>query len=66
LVVRPQSSSPSAHNRLVPTPTSQNLEFEQQIRIFGADINCFINHQLLGKLKFTIPNLQIHLPKGEF
>jgi hypothetical protein len=27
----------SAHNCQVPTPTSQNLEFEQQIRIFGAD-----------------------------
>jgi hypothetical protein len=28
----------SAHNcRVIPTPTSQNLELEQQIRIFGAD-----------------------------
>ncbi len=27
----------SAHNCQVPTPTSQNLELEQQIRIFGAD-----------------------------
>jgi hypothetical protein len=27
----------SAHNCQVPTPTSQNLEVEQQIRIFGAD-----------------------------
>ncbi len=27
----------SAHNCQVPTPTSKNLEFEQQIRIFGAD-----------------------------
>ncbi len=27
----------SAHNCQAPTPTSQNLEFEQQIRIFGAD-----------------------------
>jgi hypothetical protein len=26
----------SAHNRQVPTPTLQNLEREQQIRIFGA------------------------------
>ncbi len=26
-----------AHNCQVPTPTSQNLELEQQIRIFGAD-----------------------------
>ncbi len=25
----------SAHNYQVPTPTSQNLEIEQQIRIFG-------------------------------
>ncbi len=32
----------STHNCQVPTPTSQNLELEQQIRIFGADwlINC--------------------------
>jgi hypothetical protein len=27
----------SAHNRQVPTPTSQNLELEQQIRICGPD-----------------------------
>jgi hypothetical protein len=27
----------SAHNCQVPTPTSQNLELEQQIRTFGAD-----------------------------
>jgi hypothetical protein len=27
----------SAHNCQVPTPTSQNLEVEQQIQIFGAD-----------------------------
>ncbi len=27
----------SAHNCHVPTPTSRNLEVEQQIRIFGAD-----------------------------
>ncbi len=27
----------SAHNCQVPTPTSQNLELEQQIWIFGAD-----------------------------
>jgi hypothetical protein len=27
----------SAHNCQVPTPTSQNLELEQQIRIFRAD-----------------------------
>jgi hypothetical protein len=27
----------SAHNCQVSTPTSQNLELEQQIRIFGAD-----------------------------
>ncbi len=27
----------STHNCQVPTPTSQNLEIEQQIRIFGAD-----------------------------
>ncbi len=27
----------SAHDCQVPTPTSQNLELEQQIRIFGAD-----------------------------
>ncbi len=32
----------SAHDCQVTTPTSQNLELEQQIRIFGADwlINC--------------------------
>ncbi len=28
----------SAHNCQVPTPTSQNLELEQQIRIFEADL----------------------------
>jgi hypothetical protein len=27
----------SAHNGQVPTPTSQNLELKQHIRIFGAD-----------------------------
>ncbi len=27
----------SAHNCQIPTPTTQNLEVEQQIRIFGAD-----------------------------
>ncbi len=27
----------SAHNCQVPNPTSQKLELEQQIRIFGAD-----------------------------
>ncbi len=27
----------SAHNCQVPTPTSQNLELEEQIRIFPAD-----------------------------
>ncbi len=27
----------SAHNCQVPTPTSQNLGLEQEIRIFGAD-----------------------------
>jgi hypothetical protein len=27
----------SAHNCQIPTPTSQNLELEQQIRIFRAD-----------------------------
>jgi hypothetical protein len=27
----------SAHNCQFPTPTSQNLEVEQQIPIFGAD-----------------------------
>ncbi len=27
----------SAHNCQVPTPTSQNLDLEQQIRIFEAD-----------------------------
>jgi hypothetical protein len=26
-----------AHNCQVPTPISQNLELEEQIRIFGAD-----------------------------
>jgi hypothetical protein len=43
----------SAHNCQAPTPTFQNLELEQQIRIFEADW-----HQLLGRLKSTIPNLQ--------
>ncbi len=49
----------SAHNCQVPTPTSQNLEVEQQIRIFLSKPT----HQLLGRLKSTIPNLQIYLPK---
>ncbi len=45
----------STHNCQVPTPTSQNVELEQKIRIFGAE--------LLGRLKSTIPNLQIYLPQ---
>jgi hypothetical protein len=49
----------SAHNCQVSTPTSQNLEIEQQIQYFGS----WLTHQLLGRLKFTIPNLQIYLPK---
>ncbi len=49
----------SAHNCQVPTPTSQNLELEQQIR----DLWGKLTHQLLGRLKSTIPNLQIYLPK---
>jgi hypothetical protein len=53
----------SAHNCQVPAPTSQNLELEQQIRIFWSRLT----HQLLGRLKSTIPNLQIYLlKKGEF
>jgi hypothetical protein len=51
----------SAHNCQVPTQTSQNLELEQQIQIFEANLT----HQLLGRLKFTIPNLQIYLPKKQ-
>ncbi len=49
----------SAHKCQVPTPTSQNLELDQQSRILPADwlSNC------LERLKSTIPNLQIYLPK---
>jgi hypothetical protein len=49
----------SAHDWQVPTPTSQNIDLEKQIRIFWAELT----HQLLGRLKSTIPNLQIYLPK---
>ncbi len=49
----------SAHNCRVPTPTSQNLELEQQISDFWSRLS----HQLLGRLKSTIPNLQIYQPK---
>jgi hypothetical protein len=33
----------TAHDCQVPTPTSQNLEVEQQIRIFGITISRIIN-----------------------
>ncbi len=49
----------SAHNCQVPTPTSQNLELEQQFRIFFS----WLTKQLLGRLKSTIPNLPFYLPK---
>ncbi len=50
----------SAHNCQVPTPTSQNLELEQPIRTFGAD---WLTHFLHGRLKSTISNLQMYIPK---
>jgi hypothetical protein len=50
----------SAHNRQFPTPSSQNLVLEQQVLIFAADR---LTHQLLGRLKSTIPNPQIYLQK---
>ncbi len=46
------------HNCQVPTPISQKLEFEQQIRFWNR-----LTHEFLGRLKFTIPNMQIYLPK---
>jgi hypothetical protein len=49
----------SAHNCQVPNPTSQNLA----TRTANSDFWSRLTHQLLGRLKFTIPNLQIYLPK---
>jgi hypothetical protein len=53
----------SAHNSQVPSPISQNLATPTA----NSDFWSSLTHQLLGRLKFTIPNLQIFLPKkGEF
>jgi hypothetical protein len=55
MVVRPQLSSP-------------NPNFSKP-RIWAtiSDFWSRLTHELLGRLKFTIPNLQIYLPKiGEF
>jgi nuclear transcription Y subunit beta len=49
----------SACNCQVPTPTSQNLA----IRTANSDFYRRLTHQLLGRLKFKISNLQIYLPK---
>jgi hypothetical protein len=49
----------SAHNCQVPTPYSQNLA----TRIANLDLSSRLTHQLLWRLKSTIPNLQIYLPK---
>jgi hypothetical protein len=49
----------SAHNCLVPTPTSQNLA----ARTANSDFWSRLTHQLFERLKSTIPNLQMYLPK---
>jgi hypothetical protein len=49
----------SAHNCQVPRPTSQNLA----TKTANSDFWSRITHQLLERLKFSIPNLQIYLPK---
>ncbi len=48
----------SAHYCQVPTPTSQNLAG----RTANSDMWSRLTHQLLGRLKSTISNLQIYLP----
>ncbi len=49
----------SAHDCQVPTPTSQNLA----TRTTNSDSWSRLTHQFLGRLKPTIPNPQIYLPK---
>jgi hypothetical protein len=49
----------SAHDRQVPTPTSQ----KPRSRTANSDFWSRLSHQLLGRLKSTIPYLQIYLPK---
>jgi hypothetical protein len=49
----------SAHNFQVPTPTSQNLATGTA----NSDLWSRLTRQLLGGLRFTIPNLKIYLPK---
>ncbi len=51
LVVRPQLSSPNP-NFSKPRTRTENSDFWS-----------WLTHQLLGRLKFTNPNLQIYLPK---
>jgi hypothetical protein len=52
LVVRPQLSSP-------------NPKFSKpRSRTANLDFWSWLTHQLLGRLRFTIPNLQIYLPKN--
>ncbi len=49
----------SAHDRQAPTRTSQNLA----TRTANSNFWSRLTHQFLGRLKSTIPNLQIYLPK---
>jgi hypothetical protein len=51
LVVRPQLSSPNP-NFSKPRTRTEN-----------SDFGSCLTHQFLGRLKFTIPNLQIYLTK---
>jgi hypothetical protein len=69
----------SAHECQVPAPTYQNLESRTANSDFWnneiKDYQCLragayvsksrLTHQLLGRLKSTIPNLQIYLPKRQ-
>ncbi len=49
----------STHNCQVPTPTSQNLATSTA----NSDFWSWLTHQLLGRLKSTIPNPQFYSPK---
>jgi hypothetical protein len=49
----------SAHNCQVPTPNFS----KPRTRTANSDFWSRLTHQLLGRLRFTIPNMQIYLPK---
>jgi hypothetical protein len=55
----------SAHDCQVPTPTSQNLELERRIRIFGADwlINCLEDW---NPQSFICLQIYLQKKKGKF